>query len=39
MGPSSLLTTDEQIKKELYVKILEFEQETVRVCLRMDQRL
>ncbi|XP_046842905.1 VPS9 domain-containing protein 1-like [Xenia sp. Carnegie-2017] len=29
MGPSSLLTTHDQIRKEIYVKVLEFEQESV----------
>jgi hypothetical protein len=30
MGPSSLLTTHDQIRKEIYVKVLEFEQDSVR---------
>ena len=29
MGPSSLLTTHDQIRKEIYVKVLEFEQDSV----------
>ena len=30
MGPSFLLTTHDQIRKEIYVKVLEFEQDSVR---------
>ncbi|XP_028391661.1 VPS9 domain-containing protein 1-like isoform X2 [Dendronephthya gigantea] len=37
MGPSSLLTTHDQIKKEIYVKVLEFEQESVWLVSLRDQ--
>ena len=36
MGPSSLLTTHDQIRKEIYVKVLEFEQDSV--CLEWSAR-